>query len=87
MLRLHRNLRARPISTIRAGRIAAGTLTVGTVVLARVGKLLGHISSVTTERYAHLDDTPADDVLRALSPRSAPEPDGPPAAGGLRLVK
>jgi IS30 family transposase len=27
------DLQARPISTIRAGRIAAGTLTVGTVVL------------------------------------------------------
>lgn len=45
---------------------------------AEVGKLLGHISSSTTERYAWLEDVASEDVLRALGPGpSTPTP--PPA--------
>lgn len=69
----------------------ASWLLQGDISLARVGKLLGHIAPVTTQRYAHLDETPADDVLQALSARLAPRPDGPPdesdGRGRLRLVR
>lgn len=34
--------------------------------LSEVGKLLGHVSPITTQRYAHLAETPADAVLAAL---------------------
>ena len=36
------------------------------VSLAEVGKLLGHVSPVTTQRYAHLAEVPSDKVLSAL---------------------
>lgn len=36
------------------------------IPLAEVGKLLGHVSSQTTQRYAHLSETPTDAVLQAL---------------------
>ena len=63
------------------------------VPLARVGKLLGHVSPVTTQRYAHLDETPADDVLAALDrrkPRRATDRDVQPAGrrpSHLRVVR
>ena len=34
--------------------------------LARIGKLLGHVSPLTTQAYAHLEDIERADVLRAL---------------------
>ena len=37
------------------------------VPLAEVGKLLGHVSAQTTQRYAHLAETPVDAVLAALA--------------------
>jgi len=37
------------------------------VPLEEVGKLLGHVSPLTTRRYAHLADTPSASVLSALS--------------------
>lgn len=39
------------------------------VPLAEVGKLLGHTSPATTQRYAHLADTPRDHIFAALSAR------------------
>lgn len=50
------------------------------VSLAEVGRLLGHVSPVTTQRYAHLKETPKQAVLEALRPPapSGPEPDGEP---------
>lgn len=39
--------------------------------LAEVGKLLGHVSPITTQRYAHLGELDADDVLAALGPGPA----------------
>lgn len=36
------------------------------VPLAEVGRLLGHVSTATTQKYAHLADTPTDAVLAAL---------------------
>ena len=45
------------------------------VSLARVGKLLGHVSPVTTQRYAHLEDEGFEQVLSAL-----PAPDLPQEA-------
>lgn len=42
------------------------------ITLEEVGRLLGHVSPLTTRRYAHLADTPHADVLAALTdPRSA----------------
>jgi integrase len=38
----------------------------GGVSLAEVGRLLGHVSPLTTQRYAHLAETPSDRVLAAL---------------------
>lgn len=57
---------------------------------ARVGRLLGHVSPLTTERYAYLDETSADDVLAVLGARSTsrPQPEPEPAsveADGPRL--
>lgn len=37
------------------------------VPLAEVGKLLGHASPATTQRYAHLANTPKDHIFAALS--------------------
>jgi integrase len=37
------------------------------VPLARVGQLMGHVSTATTQKYAHLDDAPADEVMAALT--------------------
>lgn len=42
------------------------------VSLAEVGRLLGHVSPTTTQRYAHLADVPREHILRALrDPRVA----------------
>lgn len=38
----------------------------GGVSLAEVGRLLGHVSPLTTQRYAHLAETPSERVLAAL---------------------
>ncbi|MBN0039348.1 site-specific integrase [Cellulosimicrobium cellulans] len=56
----------------------ASWLIQGGVSLAEVGKLLGHVSPLTTQRYAHLADEPSDAVLAALGdgPPRAPRPDG-----------
>lgn len=43
------------------------------VPLEEVGRLLGHVSPLTTRRYAHLAETPSASVLGALS---RPEPRG-----------
>lgn len=45
--------------------------------IAEVGQLLGHVSSLTTQRYAHLGDTDHAGVLQALA-----APRLPHAAGG-----
>lgn len=37
------------------------------VSLAEVGKLLGHMSTQTTDRYAHLQETPSPSILAALA--------------------
>lgn len=37
------------------------------VSLAEVGRLLGHVSPTTTQRYAHLADAPREHILRAIS--------------------
>lgn len=42
------------------------------VPLAEVGKLLGHVSSQTTQRYAHLADTPRASILSALAAPDLP---------------
>lgn len=36
------------------------------ISLAEVGRLLGHVSAQTTQRYAHLAETPSADVIAAL---------------------
>lgn len=41
------------------------------VPLAEVGRLLGHVSAVTTQRYAHLAEVPSAAVLAALGGSSA----------------
>lgn len=43
--------------------------------LAEVGKLLGHVSPQTTQRYAHLAETPVDAVLAALAAPQKPHDD------------
>lgn len=56
--------------------------------LAEVGKLLGHMSPVTTQRYAHLAELPSEQVLAALGrPRRAPGDAPSPARGHLRVVQ
>lgn len=55
------------------------------IPLAEVGRLLGHRSTATTDRYAHLAETPTDAVLGALAAPRKPHAEsesGPvPAAG------
>jgi integrase len=64
--------------------------------LAEVGRLLGHVSPITTQRYAHLAKPVAQDVLDALGdPRRAANVQQPAATRGptalhrghLRVVK
>ena len=58
------------------------------VSLAEVGKLLGHVSPVTTQRYAHLEDTPAAAVLAALrGPGRAAEVQQPAAIRGFPALR
>ena len=45
----------------------ASWLLQGGVPIARVGQLLGHASTATTAKYAHLDEAPSDQVLSVLS--------------------
>lgn len=47
----------------------ASWLLQGGVSLAEVGRLLGHESPTTTQRYAHLAEVPNDQVLKALGGR------------------
>lgn len=42
------------------------------IPLAEVGRLLGHVSVATTQKYAHLSDVPSAAVLAALSQKNAP---------------
>lgn len=42
------------------------------ISLADVGKLLGHVSTATTQKYAHLADTPSEAVLAALAAPQEP---------------
>jgi integrase len=44
----------------------ASTLIQAGVPLEEIGRLLGHVSPLTTRRYAHLAETPRDAVLAAL---------------------
>lgn len=46
------------------------------VSLADVGKLLGHVSPQTTQRYAHLADTPTAAILAALAAPQKPHDKG-----------
>lgn len=61
--------------------------------LAEVGKLLGHVSPLTTQRYAHLAETQDSEILAALGsdPRIKPAKTEPASAevarGHLRLVQ
>ncbi|WP_028474055.1 tyrosine-type recombinase/integrase [Nocardioides alkalitolerans] len=55
--------------------------------LAKVGQLLGHVSSATTQRYAHLENTNRDDVLGALGAPVIPaKPKKRPEAAALGVV-
>lgn len=45
------------------------------VALAEVGRLMGHVSTATTAKYAHLADMPTDAVMAALG--AVPVPAGP----------
>ncbi|WP_396289423.1 tyrosine-type recombinase/integrase [Curtobacterium sp. KT1] len=45
----------------------ASWLIQDSVPLEEVGRLLGHVSPLTTRWYAHLAETPSDSVLSALS--------------------
>ena len=50
----------------------ASWLIQGGLPLAEVGKLMGHVSPITTQTYAHLAETPTAHILRALpNPRGA----------------
>lgn len=51
--------------------------------LAEVGKLLGHVSPITTQRYAHLAELDASDVLAALGPGPASVTKAPTAIDEL----
>ncbi|MGW6225734.1 tyrosine-type recombinase/integrase [Cellulosimicrobium cellulans] len=61
----------------------ASWLIQGAVSLAEVGKLLGHVSPLTTQRYAHLADEPSATVLAALGD-SAPRALRPSEPGRTR---
>jgi integrase len=43
------------------------------ISMADVGRLLGHLNTQTTQRYAHLAETPSAAVLAALAPRPKPD--------------
>lgn len=62
----------------------ASWLIQGGVSLAEVGRLLGHKSPQTTDRYAHLADVPKDQILAALPSRVTKNDETEPK---LRLVK
>lgn len=54
----------------------ASTLLQAGIPLAEVGKLMGHLSVITTNRYAHLAETPSAAVLAALGdPAAIPDPE------------
>ena len=55
------------------------------ISLAEVGRLLGHESPLTTQRYAHLAEVPSGQVLAALEPVRAAPVDGPQPR--LRIVR
>jgi integrase len=55
------------------------------IPLAEVGRLLGHRSLATTMRYAHLAETPRDDVLAALSRPGGGQTEGNGVPGVTRL--
>ncbi|MHB1063570.1 MAG: tyrosine-type recombinase/integrase [Georgenia sp.] len=58
------------------------------VPLAEVGKLLGHESPITTQRYAHLAETPRAAVLDALRHGAEmAQPDAQRRSGTLRVIK
>ncbi len=65
------------------------------IPLEEVGRLLGHTSPVTTKRYAHLADTPVEQILAALDSHapgakpSANHPQNPakPHIPELRLIR
>lgn len=71
----------------------ASWLLQNNVSLARVGALLGHKSPVTTQRYAHLDETPEDEILAALGrgparvAKPTPEPVARSGRAHLRVVR
>lgn len=67
-------LRAADIGKVRKHDLRhtyASWLLQSGVPLAEVGRLLGHVSPVTTQRYAHLAELPSAAVLSALSGESA----------------
>lgn len=59
------------------------------IPLEEVGRLLGHVSPITTQRYTHLGATPSAAVLAALSdPRPATKKTRQPRGlAGLRIVQ
>jgi len=58
------------------------------VSLAEVGRLLGHVSPVTTQRYAHLAETPRQAVLDALRHGAEmAQPDAKQGRTGLRVIR
>lgn len=57
------------------------------VSLAEVGRLLGHVSPLTTQRYAHLAETPSAAVLAALGRHGKPNEETPPDERRLRIVR
>jgi site-specific recombinase XerD len=46
------------------------------VPLAEVGRLLGHVSTQTTAKYAHLADSPSEAVRLALAAPRLPHAEG-----------
>jgi len=54
--------------------------------LAEVGKLLGHSSPLTTERYARLGEIASEDVLDALGPDPSTPPPAPAPATSPAVV-
>lgn len=55
----------------------ASTLLQAGIPLAEVGKLMGHLSVITTARYAHLSSTPSAAVLAALGDTTSTDPEPP----------